>query len=723
MSIENIKIKLVSAGQGFNITLFYGEETQDGFLPDIPPTLDQTFKDWQSTYRQLEDVRTHFRISGATVTRYSRDESSQYASAVESLFNQWLSSTERRWQEIRDALVFIFGRFGREVGLVPILLDTSDTTELSRLPWQAWDLLSNRDFKTELILRVRERLGNSIKPVIPQAKVQMLVLVGCTEGLNVSQDLAIIKSLESTQNTEVTLLTQPTKEELQNTLRARAYHLFIFIGHSCSDQKGEIGWLQLNKTQSISIEDFKLAFKKVIDQGLQLAIFNSCDGLGLAHQLAELNLPRCIVMREPVPDTLAAAFLNHFLSAFSQNQSLFAALHEAREQLEYAKSEYPGILWLPILCIRESALKQSFTWKEMIASNPPGSAKKNRVWLLGAVGLAIFGIVTAAIFGPRIIGDPNDLSTISPDQDPSLLPESDPVLGVSSSETFAGIAPPSGSWWYGGSTTWAPIRGEIDPKIMESHPGFELVYKFHPTLPEGSGTGIQMLLNEQISFAQSSRPLANEEYDIARRRGFDLEQVPVAVDAIAFAVHPDLEVDSLSIQELQAIYTGTVTNWQEVGGPDLSISAYSRPVEAGGTPEFFVENILEGANLGDAVELVNSTTQGIQKVALNPGGIYYASAPELVPQCSIAPLPISQGNLPSIPPYAGEKIPSENCPAQRNQVNLEAIQTGDYPLTRRLFVIVKQQGRDEEAGRAYADLLLTDEGQALIREAGFIPLR
>jgi phosphate transport system substrate-binding protein len=66
----------------------------------------------------------------------------------------------------------------------------------------------------------------------------------------------------------------------------------------------------------------------------------------------------------------------------------------------------------------------------------------------------------------------------------------------------------------------------------------------------------------------------------------------------------------------------------------------------------------------------------------------------------------------------------EQCPTQRNQLNAAAFQSGDYPLTRYLYVIWKQeQGRSQRAGQAYADLLRTQEGQAQLVQAGFIPLR
>jgi phosphate transport system substrate-binding protein len=76
-----------------------------------------------------------------------------------------------------------------------------------------------------------------------------------------------------------------------------------------------------------------------------------------------------------------------------------------------------------------------------------------------------------------------------------------------------------------------------------------------------------------------------------------------------------------------------------------------------------------------------------------------------------------------IAPYTGSLVSPENCPKQRNQLNLEAFKTNEYPLTRKVFVIIRLDNSiDQQAGEAYAELLLTDEGQKLIQKAGFIPL-
>jgi len=235
---------------------------------------------------------------------------------------------------------------------------------------------------------------------------------------------------------------------------------------------------------------------------------------------------------------------------------------------------------------------------------------------------------------------------------------------------------------------------------------------------------IRMLIENQLAFSQASRSLKDEEIQRAQQRGLTLKEVPVAIDGIAIAVHPDLPVSGLTITQLKDIYTGKIRNWRQVGGPNLAIIPYSRRKEDGGTVEFFIDQVLEKADFGSSTQYIYSTTPALRKVSQNPGGIYYASAPEVVPQCGIKTLPLGKSENKLVAPYQEPSIPSSQCPQKRNQLNELAFQKGEYPITRRLFVIIKQNGQlDEQAGEAYANLLLTDQGQELIEKAGFVPLR
>jgi len=297
--------------------------------------------------------------------------------------------------------------------------------------------------------------------------------------------------------------------------------------------------------------------------------------------------------------------------------------------------------------------------------------------------------------------------------------------GTSSGKTFAEVQNlPEGLFSYGGSTTWAPIRKEVDQAIQTVWPKFRLRYTDPTTGAPGSGSGIKMLLNDQLAFSQSSRSLKDKEYKQAEQRGFSLKQIPVAIDGIAVAVHPELPIPGLTISQLKDIYTGKVSNWNQLNGPDLLIKPYSRSIQEGGTIEFFVENVLEGEEFGDNVIMVPTTTQSLRKVADSLGGIYYASAPEVVSQCTVKTLPLGRTVEQLVPPYQEPFVPLDQCPDKRNQLNDTAFESGEYPITRRLFVIVKQDSQeDEQAGMMYSKLLLTDQGQELITKAGFVRIR
>lgn len=286
---------------------------------------------------------------------------------------------------------------------------------------------------------------------------------------------------------------------------------------------------------------------------------------------------------------------------------------------------------------------------------------------------------------------------------------------------------PAGNWFYGGSTAWAPIRSKLDQKIKTDVPRFQMVYIQDPVAPS-SGKGIEMLLAGRISFAQSSRPVLNDEYQQANQRGFYINQIPVGYDAIVVVVHPELDVRGIILQHLIDIYKGKINNWQQIGGDDLEIQPYTAPLDSG-APTILKEFFLEGEDFGARVKQTKTPTEAIQKVG-NPknkndrGGIYLASAPNLIGQCQVKPLAVGPSRVQFVSPYIGKLVPPEKCPAQRNKLDEEAIRSGSYPLVRRLFVIVKADDSiDAKVGKTYADLALTQEGQALIQAAGYIPMR
>lgn len=320
---------------------------------------------------------------------------------------------------------------------------------------------------------------------------------------------------------------------------------------------------------------------------------------------------------------------------------------------------------------------------------------------------------------PKIINSQSNNSTSGSTNTPQA------TSGQPNNQSFASVQKvPTGLFSYGGSTSWAPIRLLADQAIQQARPEYRLRYLQPTNESPGSGTGIKSLIDGQLAFAQSSRPISDEEINRAKQRGFSLKQIPIAIDGLAVAVNPDVNIPGITLDQLKSIYTGKITNWSQLGGQNIPIKPYSRRVADGGTVELFVQDILGGQSFGSQVEFIPTTTEALQKLAASPGGIYYASAPEVVPQCSIKSLPLGKQSGRYIAPYQEPFVPPAQCPDKRNQLNIQAFQSGQYPITRNLFVVVKENGQiEEQAGVAYANLLLTEQGQALVAQSGFVKIR
>ncbi len=346
-------------------------------------------------------------------------------------------------------------------------------------------------------------------------------------------------------------------------------------------------------------------------------------------------------------------------------------------------------------------------------------AQKNETPLLLLSLVLSGGLLALGVWWLTQKSQVNLAALVSGSSSPSLN-RSQPKL-----KDFSQVADvPTGQFKYGGSTTWAPMRGKIDPMLQAAKPGFQLQYTKPPSgSPPSSDVGIRMVIEGQLAFAQTSRPLRSQEIQQAKQRGLNLQEVQIAIDALAIAVHPSLTIPGLTLEQLRDIYTGKVQNWKAVGGPDLAIVPLSRAAGSSGTVDFFVEKVLANQALGSNIEVIGTTTEALQKVGKTRGSIYYASAPEVVPQPMVLPLPIGQKPGAWIPPYQGTlQVPAESS-VRKNLLNVTAFQDGSYPLTRKLYVVFQQNGQIEQrAGEAYVNLLRTEQGRTALEDLGFVPL-
>jgi len=131
------------------------------------------------------------------------------------------------------------------------------------------------------------------------------------------------------------------------------WDILFFAGHGVTKDDGNLGKIKINAQDWLTISEIKNHLKKAISKGLKLAIFNACDGLGIAYQLAEgedLYLPQIIVMREILPIAIAPKFLQYFLESYTQGLSLYTSLRNSRKRLQILEKDFPCASWLPVLC-------------------------------------------------------------------------------------------------------------------------------------------------------------------------------------------------------------------------------------------------------------------------------------------------------------------------------------------------------------------------------------
>ena len=724
MQIIRLKFRKTN-NSSFYVTLSCNDRPWEveGYLSLMPVSLREALSNWQASYRQLDMLRSNRSNLRIVPKSVKVNSSSEWIDAVRTELNVWLNNSEAQWQPIRDALIAFVDRLEEELQITL----NSRNIDLCRLPWQEWDLLQQYYPHSEVAISTptAKDIGIVMRPNIAIANPQLgisrrrriLLVVGKSEGINTQSDLQTIDRLLGKQ-AEIVCLLQPSLKDFASALWCeRGYDIFIFTGHSGSNEDGTIGWIEINDYQRLTIEEFKDSFKQAIGNGLQLAIFNSCDGLGLADRLSELNLAQIIVMSEPVPDRVAIEFLEHLFRELLARQSLFAAVHTARKKLEHLNGSYPGAVWLPTLCLKP--LENYFTWQPR---------KSDRYLLLEAERIKTPATITrlirsflAIFLGGTIFLAGFSTSLLFPQIDLESLTQ---LVSLANYSPTAELQLPQGTWQYSGSTTWQSINTLVDRQLKTNYPQFKLLRSDHPRLPSGSGTGIRMLINGQVSFALSSRPVNDTEYDAAIIRGKVLKQVPVAIDGVAIVANPNLKLDRLTIKQLSAIYQGKITNWKQLGGQDLSITAYARSPQSG-TTEFFRNNVLRDRQYGRDVIFVEESEQAIARVSdpANLGGIYFVSVSEVIHNCNLKLLALARrsGSIAVDLDRDNHYCDSNNT---EQALNVEVLRTGEYPLVRRLFIIIEVNSPvDEEVGEAYKNLMLTKEGQKAIADAGFIPIR
>lgn len=334
----NIILRLGKRGATWTQTL--------GKLPPAPE-ISQLYRNWRMLYDSLYTYgkRSGIEIDPTGITNISEGEFSDTGRELEEKINRWLGS--EGFQSIEKQLRTRLQPSDRVLAVIE-----SDDDDVWKMPWHLWHLFQDYPL-AEMALSSPE-----YPPPVPQRpkqlgeKVNVLAIFGNSAGIDLEEDR---KSLQRLSGGEVKWLVEPKREELNEQLWDVSWDVLFFAGHSQSEENARGGQLYINQNSSnnsLTIDDLKEALSQAVREGLQLAIFNSCDGLGLARDLAAagIPLPPMVVMREPIPDLAAQRFLEYFLAALAGGETFHLAVRQAREKLKGLEGRLPGASWLPVIC-------------------------------------------------------------------------------------------------------------------------------------------------------------------------------------------------------------------------------------------------------------------------------------------------------------------------------------------------------------------------------------
>ena len=242
---------------------------------------------------------------------------------------------------------------------------------------------------------------------------------------------------------------------------------------------------------------------------------------------------------------------------------------------------------------------------------------------------------------------------------------------------------------------WAEAYQTVNPALRISVSG------------GGSGTGIAALINGTADIANASRAIKDEEKQNAQKNGINPYEIQIARDAIGVIVNPENPVNELTLEQISAIYSGRIKNWKEVGGEDRPIVLLSRESNSG-THVYFLEEVVRLGNSKDTTlfspdTLLLPSSEGIMaEVRQNPNAIGYDGLGYITPDVKtlgIAPKGGSEYVKPSV----------------------ESVNNGKYPIARPLFMYTN--GEPTGDVKTYIDWVLGPDGQKIVGQLGFVPLK
>jgi hypothetical protein len=225
----------------------------------------------------------------------------------------------------------------------------SDDVAICKLPWNCWDFLEkNLNSEISFSLASESYASTLSRKSSHLESLKILAVMGDDEGLDLDKDRWVLEDqLSGKFSVFLKKVLQPSSEELKQELECGSWDMLFFSGHS--ETINSDGVIYLRGGESVYLSELGFSFRKAISNGLKLAIFNSCDGIGIARSIQDLQIPQAIVMRELVPDKVAHDFLLAYIEAIQNldsNSPLYLAGRYARDRI---KNSLPCADWLPII--------------------------------------------------------------------------------------------------------------------------------------------------------------------------------------------------------------------------------------------------------------------------------------------------------------------------------------------------------------------------------------
>ncbi len=224
----------------------------------------------------------------------------------------------------------------------------------------------------------------------------------------------------------------------------------------------------------------------------------------------------------------------------------------------------------------------------------------------------------------------------------------------------------------------------------------------------GSGVGIAALIQGSTDVAEASRAMKDKEIAQAKQRGVNPVQHEVALDALSVIVNPANSVSKLTVDQLSDIFTGKVTNWKQVGGPDEKIVILSRDKNSG-SHVFFLEHIVRKGNDKGPEEYAKSalmmpSSEAIaDQVASDKGTIGYVGLGYVNPSKHKALAVAKTAAGPYVKP------------------SIETAIDHTYPVSRPLYWYTNGEAKGDV--KSLLDFVLSPDGQKIVDKLGFAPIK